>query len=68
MIKAKEIRKMSEKDINAKIASLKEELFNLKFKQALNNSLENPARISEIKKTIARMKTVLTEMNSERAE
>lgn len=63
MIKAKEIRKMSEKDLNTKIADLKEELFNLKFQAALGN-LEKPARMNEIKKTIARMKTVLTEKSN----
>lgn len=60
MMQAKDIRKMSEVEINAKIADLKEELFNLKFQAALGN-LENPARMNEIKRTIARMKTVLTE-------
>lgn len=67
MIKAKDIRAMSEKDINAKIADLKAELFNLKFQAALGN-LEKPARMNEIKRTIARMKTILTEKSSNRAE
>ena len=56
----KSVRKMTVEEINAKIAELKEELFNLKFQAALGN-LENPARMNEIKKNIARMKTVLTE-------
>ena len=56
----KSIRKMSVEEINAKIAELKEELFNLKFQAALGN-VENPARMNEIKKNIARMKTVITE-------
>ena len=60
MIKTKEIREMSVEQINAKIADLKEELFNLKFQAALGN-LEKPARISEIKRTIARMKTIIRE-------
>lgn len=60
MIKANEIRKMSVEEINAKIADLKEELFNLKFQAALGN-IEKPARMNEIKRTIARMKTVITE-------
>lgn len=67
MMKAKDIRKMSEKEINAKIADLKEELFNLKFQAALGN-VEKPARMREIRKTIARLKTVLTEMSTSRAE
>ncbi len=60
MMKANEIRKMNVEQINAKIADLKEELFNLKFQAALGN-LEKPARMNEIKRTIARMKTILTE-------
>ena len=54
------IRALSAEEINKKIAELKEELFNLKFQAALCN-IEKPARMSEIKRTIARMKTVLTE-------
>ena len=54
------IRALSIEEINAKIAELKEELFNLKFQAALGN-LEKPARMNEIKRTIARMKTILTE-------
>ena len=56
----KDIRKMSVEQINAKIADLKEELFNHKFQAALGN-IEKPARMNEIKRTIARMKTILTE-------
>ena len=56
----KSVRKMTVEEINAKIAELKEELFNLKFQAALGN-IENPARMNEIKKNIARMKTVITE-------
>ena len=60
MMKAKEIRLLTKDQINAKIADLKEELFNLKFQAALGN-LEKPARMNEIKRTIARMKTILAE-------
>lgn len=67
MIKATDIRKMNTKDINTKIADLKEELFNLKFQAALGNA-EKPARMREIRKTIAIMKTVLTEKQSEIVE
>ena len=56
----KDIRKMSVEQINNKIADLKEELFNLKFQAALGN-IEKPARMNEIKRTIARLKTILTE-------
>jgi large subunit ribosomal protein L29 len=67
MLKITEIRKMSAEQINKKIVDLKEELFNLKFQAALGN-LEKPARMNEIKRTIARMKTVLTEMASKASE
>ena len=63
MIKTTEIRKMTVEEINKKIVDLKEELFNLKFQAALGN-IEKPARMDEIKRTIARMKTVLTEKAS----
>ena len=66
-MKAKDIRTMSEKEINTKSADLKEELFNLKFQAALGN-VEKPARMREIRKDIARLKTVLTEMSTNRAE
>ena len=62
----KEIREQSDLDLNKQIDSLKEELFNLRFQQA-TGVLENPARIKEIRKTIARIKTVLTERESGRA-
>ena len=60
------IRALSIEEINEKIAELKEELFNLKFQAALGN-LEKPARMNEIKRDIARLKTVLTE-NASKAE
>ena len=61
------IRALSVEEINKKIVDLKEELFNLKFQAALGN-LEKPARMNEIKRTIARMKTVLTEKQASKAE
>lgn len=56
----KEIRDLSNEELVKEIASLKEELYGLRFQQA-TGSLENPARIKTIRKTIARIKTVLTE-------
>jgi len=61
---AKNIREMDTENILNEIESLKKELFDLRFKQA-TGQLENTARISTIKKTIARMKTVLTERESQ---
>lgn len=59
-MKVKEIREMSAGELNQKVASLKEELFNLRF-QLATGQLENPMRIKEVKKTIARIKTVQRE-------
>ena len=59
-MKVNEIREMSADELNQKLTSLKEELFNLRF-QLATGQLENPMRIKEVKKTIARIKTVQTE-------
>ena len=56
----KEIRDLSDDELKEEVTSLKEELYNLRFQQA-TGSLENPARIKDIRKTIARIKTVQTE-------
>ncbi len=55
-----ELRQLTDEELLAKIEELKEELFNLRFSQA-NGSLENPARIRELRKTVARIKTILRE-------
>ena len=59
-MKVNEIRDLSAGELNQKVASLKEELFNLRF-QLATGQLENPMRIKEVKKTIARIKTVQRE-------
>lgn len=59
-MKIKEIREKSNTELLQEIDSLKEELFNLRFQQA-TGQLETPSRMKEIKKTIARIKTVITE-------
>ena len=63
-MKVNEIRKLSDKEINEKIVSCKEELFNLRFSASLGN-LEKPSRIRELRHEVARMKTVLRERQSE---
>ena len=63
-MKTNEIRKLSTEEINKKIAETKEELFNLRMKQA-TGSLENPTRIRELRKTVARLKTILKEREIE---
>ena len=56
----KEIRELSNEEILSKIEESKEELFNLRLKQA-TGSLEKPSRITELRKLVARMKTILRE-------
>ena len=56
-MKASEIRKLSAKELDAKLLELKDELFKLRCQQAVNQ-LDNPMRISAVKKDIARIKTV----------
>lgn len=63
-MKNADIRKLSTEEINAQIAELKAELFNLKFQNALGQ-VQNTARIGQVRKTIARMKTILSERESE---
>ena len=60
----KEIRDLSNEELEREITSLKEELYNLRFAQATGN-LENPARMKDVRKTIARIKTVMTERANE---
>ena len=52
-MKTKEIREMSGSDLDAKLAGLKDELFNLRFQMA-TGQLENPMKIREVKKSIQR--------------
>ena len=60
MTKAKELRKVSTPDLQKRIDELKKELFNLRFQLAVGQ-LENTARIGQVKKTIAQMKTIIGE-------
>ncbi len=62
-MKATEIRKINTNDLEKRIVELKAELFNLRFQLAVGQ-LENTARIGIVKRTIAQMKTII----SERAE
>lgn len=59
-MKVNEIRNLSTAELTEKVAGLKEELFNLRL-QLATGQLENPMRIREVKKTIARIKTVQRE-------
>ena len=62
-MKATEIREMTAEQLSAKLTELKKELFNLRFQHAVNQ-LENPHRITEVKRDIARVMTVLNEKNA----
>ena len=61
-MKAQDIRNMSEQELNNRLSSLKEELFNLRFQHA-TGQLDNPLKIREVKRDYARVKTVLRERN-----
>ncbi len=60
-MKANEIRKMSAAELDTKLADLKKDLFQLRLQHA-TNQLENPIKIAEVKKDIARVKTVIREL------
>ena len=57
---ANEIRELSLEELETKVNELKQELFNLKFQKTLGQ-LQNTAKIKDVKRTIARLKTVVTE-------
>lgn len=60
-MKANELKKLSTSELDAKLLELKDELFKLRFQQAINQ-LDNPMRISAVKKDIARVKTVIRDI------
>ena len=59
-MKASEVRDLTTAELESKLKDLKAELFNLRFQLAINQ-LDNPMRVSAVKKDIARVKTVLRE-------
>ena len=62
MMKISKIREMSSADLNKELGELKSELFKLKFSLA-SNGLDNPMKIKEVKKDIAKINTILTQRN-----
>ena len=60
-MKAKEIRESNLSELNNKLVDLKDELYKLRFQLAINQ-LENPMRITAVKKDIARVKTIIREI------
>lgn len=63
-MKVNEIRNLTNEEIKIKLDEINEELFNLRFSKATGN-LEKPSRINELRKTVARMKTILNERELE---
>ena len=61
MMKANEVRKMSAAELESKLGDLKKDLFQLRLQHA-TNQLENPVKINEVKKDIARVKTMIREL------
>ncbi len=59
-MKNNDLRKYTNEELTKKISECKEELFNLRFSQATGN-LEKPSRIRELRKQVARMKTIIRE-------
>ncbi|MGI6728546.1 MAG: 50S ribosomal protein L29 [Anaerovoracaceae bacterium] len=65
-MKLDKIREMSENELNAEEKKLKNELFNLRFQQ-VTGQLENPIKMRDVKRNIARVKTILREKELKRA-
>ena len=61
-MKAAEIRQLSVEELNTKLADLKKDLFNLSLQHAINQ-LDNPLKIAEVKKDIARVNTIIRQKN-----
>lgn len=62
-MKANELREMNQAQLEAKLGELKAELFNLRFQHTINQ-LENPHRLTEVKRDIARVMTILRQKNA----
>ena len=60
MMKTKKLRKLNVEQLNEKILELKKDLFNLRLAHA-TNQLDNPTKIADVKRDIARIKTVIRE-------
>lgn len=66
-MKLDKIREMSETELTAEVKKLKNELFNLRFQQ-VTGQLENPIKMRDVKKDIARVKTIIREKELKRAQ
>ncbi|MBS7298622.1 MAG: 50S ribosomal protein L29 [Eubacteriales bacterium] len=63
-MKVTELRELSTAELMEKLSQSKQELFNLRFQNAINQ-LDNPKRIGDVKKTIARINTIIHERELE---
>ena len=63
----KKIREMSEAELNSELVRMKKDLFNLRF-QHVTGQLENPIKMRDTKKDIARVKTIIREKQLEKAQ
>ncbi|MDD4565657.1 MAG: 50S ribosomal protein L29 [Eubacteriales bacterium] len=66
-MKIEKIREMTDIELNAEVKKLKNELFNLRF-QHVTGQLENPIKMRDIKKEIARVKTIMKEKELKRVQ
>lgn len=64
-MKMSELRELSIEEVNVKLEELREEAFNLRFNKAMNR-LENPGRIKEVRRDIARINTLIVERSNKR--
>lgn len=63
----KKMREMSEVELNAELVKMKKDLFNLRF-QHVTGQLENPIKMRDTKRDIARVKTIIREKQLEKAQ
>ncbi|MDD6215055.1 MAG: 50S ribosomal protein L29 [Firmicutes bacterium] len=63
-MKVTELRELATEELVTKLSDCKQELFNLRFQNAINQ-LDNPKKIGDVKKTIARIKTIIHERELE---
>ena len=63
----KKMREMSEVELNAELVKMKKDLFNLRF-QHVTGQLENPIKMRDTKRNIARVKTIIREKQMEKAQ
>ena len=63
-MKAKELREMALEDLQKKERDTREDLFKLRFKHGIRR-LENPAKLSQLRKDVARIQTILAEKQNQ---